>query len=177
MKKKSQARHLSDEQNEKLREAVRRELCRIAPKQVMLAKLLGVPQGNISRFLDGKIGGSAALALRVAFLLDRSVEEVIGARRAVELLDPQQARYPSRIIAVRAAYLDGVEVRTLKSVLAASVTPDTDPGVDWWLDAIESGHLTQKGNKKDTQWAIDLVRAGKLARPPSSKKKTRKKPS
>lgn len=49
------------------------------PKQVPLARLLGVAQGNLSKFLDGEVGGSAALALRTAALLNRSVEDVLGA--------------------------------------------------------------------------------------------------
>jgi len=171
MRKKRQTRPLTDEQNAKLREVVRSELCRLSPKQVKLAKLLGVPQGNLSRFLDGKVGGSAALALRVAFLLDRTVEDVIGAQSVVELTDPNHERYPTRIIAVRAAYLNGVDMRTLVTALAASVSGDSDPGVDWWLETIEGGYLKRSGTKKDTQWAIDLVRAGKFARGPTSGKK------
>jgi plasmid maintenance system antidote protein VapI len=175
MRKKAQTRPLTDEQNAKLREVVRSELIRMSPKQVKLARLLGVPQGNLSRFLDGKVGGSAALALRVAFLLDRTVEEVIGAQRVVELVDPEHERYPSRIVAVRAAYLNGVEMRTLVTALTTSVSGDHDPGVDWWLETIESGHLKRTGTKKDSQWAIDLVRAGKFARDPMPAKKARRK--
>ena len=173
MRKKRQTRPLTDEQNAKLRSVVRSELCPIAPTQVQLARLLGVPQGNISRFLDGKVGGSAALALRVAFLLERPVEKVIGAQSVVELVDPEHDRYPTRITAVRAAYLNGVDMPTLLTALTTHVSGDGDPGVDWWLELIESGQLKRVGTKKDTQWAINLVRAGNFARDPTQKKKSR----
>jgi hypothetical protein len=59
----TRSRDLSDEQNARLREVVKRELAPLIPKQYHLAKLLGMAQGNLSAFLDGTKGASASLAL------------------------------------------------------------------------------------------------------------------
>jgi plasmid maintenance system antidote protein VapI len=89
---------LSAEQNARLRRLVRDELLTRVPKQLHLARLLGMPQGNVSRFLDGQLGATAPIVLRIASLLNRSVEDVLGVPPAPELVDPQEWRYPSRII-------------------------------------------------------------------------------
>ena len=57
-------RDLSDEQNDKLRAAVKEQLCTLVPKQLHLSKLLAVSQGNLSNFLDGRKGGSAKTAAK-----------------------------------------------------------------------------------------------------------------
>jgi transcriptional regulator with XRE-family HTH domain len=156
----SRNRDLSDEQNEKLRATVKLELCNLVPKQYHLSKLLGVSQGNLSKFLDGSKGGSAALALRVAFLLDRPVEEILGVRRVPGLIDENGKRYPTRILAARAAYLDGVDPRRIQSALSAVLSPKGDPGAEAWRRMMVSGELAQPGTKEDTDWAIEVVRAG-----------------
>ena len=153
-------RDLSDEQNEKLRAVVKEHLCTLVPKQLHLSKLLAVSQGNLSSFLDGRKGGSAALALRVAFLLDRPVEEILGVRRMPGLIDDNGKRYPTRILAARAAFLDGVDLRRIQASLSASLSPKGDPGADAWRKMIASGYLAEPGSKADTDWAIDLVRTG-----------------
>ena len=174
----SRNRDLSDEQNEKLRATVKHQLCSLVPKQYHLSKLLGVSQGNLSKFLDGSKGGSAALALRVAFLLDRPVEEVLGVRRVPGLIDDNGKRYPTRILAARAAYLDGVDPRRIQSALSAILSPKGDPGADAWRKMMVSGDLAQPGTKEDTDWAIEVVRAGNapkkpIARATGSKRKPR----
>jgi len=170
-------RDLSDEQNQRLRTTVKEDLCTLVPKQLHLAKLLGASQGNLSDFLDGKKGGSAALALRVAFLLDRPVEEILGVRRMPGLVDANGRRYPTRILAARAAYLDGIDVRRIEAVLSASLDHAGDPGADAWRKMIASGYLAEPGSKQDTQWAIELVRTGKKTarRAPTAKTKARAK--
>ena len=154
-------RDLSDEQNERLRSAVKQHLCTLVPKQLHLSKLLAVSQGNLSNFLDGRKGGSAALALRVAFLLDRPVEEILGVRRMPGLIDENGKRYPTRILAARAAFLDGVDVRRIQAALSTSLNPKGDPGADAWRKMIASGYLAEPGSKEDTDWAVELVRSGK----------------
>ena len=154
-------RDLSDEQNEKLRSTVREYLCSLVPKQLHLSKLLAVSQGNLSMFLDGRKGGSAALALRVAFLLDRPVEDILGVRRMPGLIDEHEKRYPTRILAARAAFLDGVDRRRIQAALSASLDPKGDPGADAWRKMIASGYLAEPGSKADTDWAVELVRTGK----------------
>jgi hypothetical protein len=169
-------RDLSDEQNEKLRSAVREHLCSRVPKQLHLSKLLAVSQGNLSSFLEGKKGGSAALALRVAFLLDRPVEDILGVRRMPGLVDEDEKRYPTRILAARAAFLDGVDARRIQAALTATLHPKGDPGADAWRKMIESGYLAEPGTKADTDWAIELVRTGKDPdKPKTPAKKARKK--
>jgi len=154
-------RDLSEEQNEMLRSAVKEQLCKLVPKQLHLSKLLGVSQGNLSNFLDGRKGGSAALALRVAFILDRPVEELLGVRRMPGLIDGDEKRYPTRILAARAAFLDGVDLRRIQAALSTSLNPKGDPGADVWRKMIASGYLAESGSKADTDWAIELVRTGK----------------
>jgi len=165
-------RDLSEEQNEKLRSTVKEHLCKLVPKQLHLSKLLGVSQGNLSNFLDGRKGGSAALALRVAFLLDRPVEEILGVRRMPGLIDDDEKRYPTRILAARAAFLDGVDARRIQAALSTSLNQKGDPGADAWRKMIASGYLAEPGSKSDTDWAIQLVRTGK--NPPKSKNRKRK---
>lgn len=171
-------RDLSDEQNEKLRSTVREYLCSLVPKQLHLSKLLAVSQGNLSMFLDGRKGGSAALALRVAFLLDRPVEDILGVRRMPGLIDEHEKRYPTRILAARAAFLDGVDRRRIQAALSASLDPKGDPGADAWRKMIASGYLAEPGSKADTDWAIELVRTGKDPHKPkkSAKKGRRRAP-
>jgi len=164
-------RDLSDEQNARLRAAVKDELCSLVPKQLHLSKLLGITQGNLSAFLDGKRGGSAALALRVAFLLNQPVEEILGVRRVPELVDENGKRYPTRILAARAAFLDGVELRRIEAALSARLDHPGDPGADAWRKMIASGYLAEPGSKADTDWAIELVRG---ARERSTKKRRAK---
>jgi hypothetical protein len=150
--------HLSDEQNERLRALVKDELCPRVPRQLHLARLLGMAQGNLSKFLDGQVGAGAALALRVAFLLNRTVEDVLGASSAPQFVDDQERRYPSRILAARAAYLDGVPLQQIRAVLASSLRYDDDPGSEWWLKMINDRQFAKRGNKKDTAWALERVR-------------------
>jgi transcriptional regulator with XRE-family HTH domain len=164
-------RDLSEQQNEKLRAMVQEHLCTLVPKQLHLSKLLGVSQGNLSKFLEGKKGGSAALALRVAFLLDRPVEEILGVRRVPGLIDDNGKRYPTRILAARASYLDGIDPRRIQAALTATLHQKGDPGADAWRKMIASGYLAEPGTKADTDWAIELVRAGNNPRAPSSKPK------
>jgi hypothetical protein len=152
--------HLTDEQNARLRQIVRTELCTRVPRQVPLAKLLGVAQGNLSKFLDNEVGGSAALVLRVAALLNRSVEDVLGASTPPDLVDQQESRYPSRILAARAAYFDGIPLEQIRAVLASSLRFDGDPGSERWLAMMKDEQFVRRGNKKDTTWALDQVRPG-----------------
>ena len=152
--------HLTDDQNERLRQILRTELCSRVPKQVPLARLLGIAQGNLSKFLDGEVGGSAALVLRVAFLLNRSVEEVLGTGSAPDLVDNQGRRYPSRILAARAAYLDGIPLRQIRAVLASSLRFDGDPGSECWLKMMKDEQFAKRGNRKDTTRALKQVRPG-----------------
>jgi hypothetical protein len=161
--------HLTDAQNAKLRQVVQDELCSRVPTQLHLAPFLHIAQGNLSKFLDGQLGGSAALALRVASLLNRSVEEVLGVEPVPEFIDRDERRYPSRILAARAAYLDGVPLDHIRAVLSSSLHHDGDPGPVWWLKMMSDGDLARPGNKRDT------ARALKAAQPPGWTKATPKK--
>ena len=152
--------HLTDEQNVRLRRIIRTELCTRVPKQVPLAKLLGIAQGNLSKFLDSEVGGSATLVLRVAALLNRSVEDILGAGTPPDLVDEQERRYPSRILAARAAYLDGVPLQQIRAVLASSLRFDGDPGSERWLKMMRDDQFAKRGNKTDTSWALEQVRPG-----------------
>jgi hypothetical protein len=151
MRKKSSLGHA---QNARLRTLVRDELLARVPKQLHLAPLLGMHQGNLSRFLDGKVGVQASVALRIAFLLDRSLDDVLGAGAATVLHDPEEGRYPSRILAARAAYLDGVPVAQIKAVLSSSLRFDEDPGAQWWQRLMHQKRFAKRGNKQDTDWAL-----------------------
>ena len=82
--------------------------------------------------------------------------------------DDQGRRYPTRILAARAAYLDGVPLTRIVPVLSSSLKYEGDPGVDWWLKMMRSKSLAMPGSKEETQRAIKLVEAGQtkaIARP------------
>jgi hypothetical protein len=98
--------------------------------------------------------------LRVAALLNRSVEDVLGAGTPPELVDEQERRYPSRILAARAAYLDGVPLQQIRAVLASSLRFDGDPGSERWLKMMTDEQFAKRGNKTDTSWALEHVRPG-----------------
>jgi hypothetical protein len=146
--------YLGHGQNARLRAIIRSELLTRVPTQLHLAPLLGMPQGNLSRFLDGKVGVGAPVALRVAFLLNRSLDDVLGIGTADTLSDPEEHRYPSRLLAARAAYLDGVPVEQIRSVLSSSLRYDQDPGAQWWSKLMHLKRFAKRGNKQDTDWAL-----------------------
>jgi hypothetical protein len=160
--------HLTDAQNARLRQVVKEELCSRVPRQLHLAPFLHMAQGNLSRFLDGQLGGSAALALRVASLLDRPVEQVLGVDPMPEFVDRDQQRYPSRILAARAAYLDGVPLDHINAVLSTVLHDDGDPGPAWWLQMMSDGDLAKPGNRRDTAHAL------KTSAPPGWRKPSKK---
>jgi hypothetical protein len=153
-------RHLSPEQTEHLRELVKTELMTRIPKQYQLAAALGIAQGNFSNFLDGSRGATIAMALGVAFLLGRPIEDVLGMPRMPTFVDDQERRYPTRILAARAAYMEGVPVNRINQVLSSSLRYDGDPGVEWWGKIMRSKSLAAPGSKEDTQRAMKLVDPG-----------------
>lgn len=165
MPQKSQLGH---DQNVRLRSIVRSELLPRVPAQLHLAPLLGMHQGNLSRFLDGKVGVGAAIAFRIAFLLARSLDDVLGVNSAETLTDPEEQRYPSRILAARSAYLDGVPIEQIRFVLSSSLRHDEDPGAQWWLKLMHLKRFAKRGNKQDTDWALK-----QLPKPPKAKARRR----
>jgi plasmid maintenance system antidote protein VapI len=135
--------YLGHGQNARLRAIIRSELLTRVPTQLHLAPLLGMPQGNLSRFLDGKVGVGAPVALRVAFLLNRSLDDVLGIGTADTLSDPEEHRYPSRLLAARAAYLDGVPVEQVEVQWRGPLAFVSWKGRDgrrqrlsWWPDTL-----------------------------------------
>ena len=154
------ARDLSPEQNKVLRALIETELVPRIPKQYQLAAALGIAQGNFSNFLDGTRGATIALALGVAFLLGRPIEDVLGMPRMPTFVDEQERRYPTRILAARAAYMEGVPLNRILQVLSSSLRYDGDPGVEWWVKIMRSKSLASPGSKEDTQLAIKRVDPG-----------------
>jgi hypothetical protein len=73
------------------------------------------------------------------------------------LHDPEEGRYPSRILAARAAYLDGVPVEQIKAVLSSSLRFDEDPGAQWWQRLMHQRRFAKRGNKQDTDWALQQL--------------------
>lgn len=80
--------------------------------------------------------------------------------RPPDLVDDQESRYPSRILAARAAYLDGVPLRQIRAVLASALQFDGDPGADRWLKMMNNKQFAKRGNNEDTAWALEQVRPG-----------------
>ena len=163
-------KNLTDQQNARLRSIVKRELCSRIPAQLHLAPLIGITQASLSRFLDGQTGLGAAVALRIAFLLGRTVEDVLGLEKDAGFVDPQEERYPSRLLTARAAYLDGCPIANIRAALATSLRFDGDPGPRWWRKMMEDGHLAEPGSKQDTDWAVsqvqvDWTKSAKRGRP------------
>jgi len=168
------SRDLSPDQNAHLCRLIKAELAPRIPKQYQLAAVLGMAQSNFSNFLEGIKGASIALAVRVAILLDRTIEDVLGLPPMPALKDEQERRYPTRILAARAAYLDGVPLNRILPVLTASLKYEGDPGVDWWMKMMRSKALAMPGSKKDTERAIKLVESGQTKGTARSRVKTRK---
>jgi hypothetical protein len=167
-------RHLSPEQTDHLRELVKTELLTRVPKQYQLAGMLGIAQGNFSCFLDGTRGATIALALAVAFLLGCPIEDVLGMPRMPTFEDEQERRYPTRILAARAAYFEGVPASRIRQVLSSSLRYDGDPGVEWWVKIMRSKSLAAPGSIEDTERAIKLVDLGGVTRRNRVKPRKRK---
>jgi len=110
--------------------------------------------------LDGTRGATIALALGVAFLLGCPIEDVLGMSRMPTFSDEQERRYPTRILAARAAYMEGVPASRIQQVLSSSLRHDGDPGVEWWVKMMRSKSLAAPGSKADTERAIKLVEPG-----------------
>jgi hypothetical protein len=151
---------LNAEQSEHLRELVRTELQPRIPKQGQLAAAVGMAQSNFSNFLDGTRGATIGLALGVAFLLGCPIEDVLGMPRMPNFVDEQERRYPTRILAARAAYMEGVPANRILQVLSSSLRYDGDPGVEWWVKIMKSKSLAAPGSKEDTERALRLVEPG-----------------
>jgi hypothetical protein len=154
------ARDLTPEQSGHLRQLIEDELFPLIPRQYQLAAILGIAQGNFSRFLDGERGGTMAMAFQIAFLLNRAVEDVLGIPPMPTFTDQQERRYPTRILAARAAYLDGVPVSRIVPVLGALLKYEGDPGIEWWMKMMRSKALAMPGSKEETAHAIEVVAAG-----------------
>ena len=169
------ARDLTPEQSEHVRALVKGELQTRIPKQYQLAGVLGMAQGNFSCFLDGSRGGTIAMAFRVAFLLNQPIEDVLGIPRMPTFVDEQERRYPTRILAARAAYLDGVPVNRILPVLSALLKHEGDPGVEWWMKMMRSKALALPGSKEETARAIELVASGKTKATARSRVKAKRK--
>ena len=154
------SRTLSPEQSEHVRELIKTQLQTRIPKQYQLAAALGVANSNFSFVLDGTRGATIGLALGVAFLLGCPIEDVLGMPRMPTFVDEQERRYPTRILAARAAYMEGVPVNRILQVLSSSLRYDGDPGVEWWVKIMRSKSLASPGSKEDTQRAMKLVDPG-----------------
>jgi len=154
------ARDLSPEQNKFLRALIETELVPRIPKQYQLAAAVGMAQGNFHHFMDGTKGASIAMALRVAYLLNRPIEDVLGLPRMPDFVDELERRYPTRVIAARVAYLEGIPARRIVQVLSSSLRYDGDPGVEWWVKIMRNKALASGGSKEDTAQAIKRVGLG-----------------
>ena len=154
------SRTLSPEQSEHVRELIRTQLQTRIPKQYQLAAALGVANSNFSFFLDGTRGATIGLALGVAFLLGCPIEDVLGMPRMPAFVDEQERRYPTRILAARAAYMEGVPLNRILQVLSSSLRYDGDPGVEWWVKLMRNKSLASPGSKADTARAIQRVALG-----------------
>jgi hypothetical protein len=118
---------------------------------------LGVARSNFSFFLDGTRGATIGLALGVAFLLGCPIEDVLGMPRMPIFVDEQERRYPTRILAARVSYMQGIPLKRILQVLSSSMRYDGDPGVEWWVKIMRSKALASPGSKEDTEWALKLV--------------------
>ncbi|MEO7038008.1 MAG: hypothetical protein ABI548_28835 [Polyangiaceae bacterium] len=154
------SRTLSPEQSEHVRELIRTQLQTRIPKQTQLAAALGVARSNFSFFMDGTRGATIGLALGVAFLLGCPIEDVLGMPRMPTFVDEQERRYPTRILAARAAYMEGVPVKRILQVLSSSLRYDGDPGVEWWVKLMRNKALATPGSREDTARAITRIGLG-----------------
>jgi hypothetical protein len=154
------SRTLSPEQSDHVRELIRTQLQTRIPKKNQLAAALGVANSNFSFFLDGARGATIGLALGVAFLLGCPIEDVLGMPRMPTFVDDQERRYPTRILAARAAYMEGVPVKRILQVLSSSLRYDGDPGVEWWVKLMRNQALATPGSREDTARAIKRIGLG-----------------
>ena len=128
------ARDLTPGQSDHLRQLVKDELFPLIPKQYQIASILGVAQGNFSRFLDGERGGTMAMAFQ--------------SRLPSKSRSRGRARYPADAdvhrrtrAAVSDTPLGGARSHTLMAcpsiaslpVLGALLKCEGDPGIEWWM--------------------------------------------
>lgn len=154
------SRTLTAEQSEHVRELIRTQLQTRIPKKAQLAAALGVASSNFHFFMDGSRGASIGLALGVAFLLGCQIEDVLGMPRMPTFVDEQERRYPTRILAARAAYMEGVPLKRILQVLSTSLRYHGDPGVEWWVKLMRNKALALPGSEEDTARAIKRVALG-----------------
>ena len=105
-----------------------------------------------------RICGICPVAYQMSGL--RAIEDVLGMPRMPAFVDEQERRYPTRILAARAAYMEGVPLNRILQVLSSSLRYDGDPGVEWWVKLMRNKSLASPGSKADTARAIKRVALG-----------------
>lgn len=115
MPRKQRGRDLTDPQNETLRA----ELAKVSPKmtQKALAKILGVDQSNVSKFMSGAQGISISSALRLCAHLGLD-PRVLGIEVGVERYVEPEERNEEVAIAFKDARAAGVSPETIDAARA-----------------------------------------------------------
>lgn len=137
----STGKSLSDDENRRVREAVRRLLETHGGNQSRLAPLLGIKQGTLSAFLREKHGAGYGLARRVAKLLETDVQVLLGHEPEAEGSHVEyDERYPNRAKAAAAARALGYSDEAIEVVQSMSLKSDEDLEPEDWLDMMRSEH-------------------------------------
>lgn len=138
---------LSSEQNEHLRQLVRKLLERYTQDE--LGKRIGLSQGSVSAFLIGRTGVSMNVAKKIAELTSRTLDDVLALREPGAL-----DRYENRGKAAEMARLAGADEYhpdAVEFVCAMDRHGDDLPVKTWlkmiefWDEQLRLGHLLPAG--------------------------------
>lgn len=128
---------LTPAQNDAVREWTRELLKQYEGNQTLLAPKLGLSQPTLSSFLNGRSGTSYGTVERLAKLLGKSEQEILGKRGG-----STAPRHDRRALAAELAREDGVLEEAIASVLDQPPQPgDEKLSTVRWVDRIRSAEL------------------------------------
>lgn len=134
---------LTPEQNDRLRAAVRAWLAADKSRSnASLGAMVKRSKQSIGDFVNGKTNASHETAKRLAKVLRIPAVEVLGDGASVE----REERYPSRAEALAS---DPGHKRwgdtARQAVLSMALSSDDDPGVAYWVRALDTFEITVAG--------------------------------
>ena len=160
---------LSDEDNERLRQVVRELLNseRFNGNQTRLGKELGKSQPWVSRFISGINGSSYQVALRVAELSGRPLNQILELDlTSSTVADGAVSRYPNAQAAAVFARSRGISEEAIEAVLTDQLMSDRDPSPDEWLQEMMRCELELRGKIKPVEVDWEAKKASSRPRWP-----------
>ncbi len=147
------AARLTDEQNNAIRERIRRLLETNSQEEV--ATSTGISQSAISRFLAGKQGTSLTVGIKAITLCGEDWQEILGiGGGGASSDDALQSPKEAAIAAFRsdAVHADGHELAEVDEFLehvASKSFAGARSSVDWWLVELRDSFRMWRRSRKD----------------------------